>query len=310
MDLIFTEIKTVLVGFVAIGSYFAVIIGVFIWRERRRRLYTPFSEDMCRLPGHTLRRESENHSVDVLVWLLSGLFMLMWLCRQLYSTGLSVLIALLTIAVAFSAYKTLSAMHRYHTTTKGLRGEEYTGQELNFLMRDGAYVFHDIPYKYGNIDHVVVCQSRILAVETKAYSKPQNRKSQKREYEVSFDGESLKIPGHSKADPAKQAHTHAAYLRELIKKQCGVDYPVTPVVALPGWMVPNQGDWNLLVLNPKRARPLRMRLFKEKEHPDFKNVVVYVEKLARSVPLQRKVTDPDAHRHFDFWLKRKRIDNE
>ena len=100
--------------------------------------------------------------------------MLMWLCRQLYSTGLSVLIALLTIAVAFSVYKTLSAMHRYHTTTKGLRGEEYTGQELNFLMRDGAYVFHDIPYKYGNIDHVVVCQSRILAVETKAYSKPQN----------------------------------------------------------------------------------------------------------------------------------------
>ena len=115
MDLIIREFKTALVGFLAITSYFALIVGVFIWRERQRRLYTPFSEDMCRLPGHTLRRESEDHSADILVWLLSGLFMLMWLCRQLYSTGLSVLVVLLTIAAAFCAYKTLSAMKRYHT---------------------------------------------------------------------------------------------------------------------------------------------------------------------------------------------------
>ena len=234
--------------------------------------------------------------------------MLMWLCRQLYSTGLSVLVVLLAIAAAFCAYKTLSAMKRYHTSIKGLRGEEYTGQELNFMMRDGAFVFHDIPYKYGNIDHIVVCPSRILAVETKAVSKPQKANSEKRECEVSFDGEKLTIPGHSDADPIKQAKAHASYLRKLIKKECGVDYPVTPVVALPGWMVLNEGDWNLLVLNPKRARPLRKRLFKEQEHPEFERVVVCVEKLARSVPLQRKATDPDAHKHFDFWLRRKRVD--
>ena len=219
MDLIFTEIKTVLVGALAIGSYFALIIAAFVWREKQRRLYTPFSEDMCRLPGHTLWRESENHNIDILVWLLSGLFMLLWLCGQLYTSGLSVHVVLLAIAVAFCAYKTLSAMKSLHTTTKGLRGEEYTGQELNFLMRDGAFVFHDLPYKYGNIDHVVVCPSRILAVETKAFSKPQKANSEMREYEVSFDGEKLTIPGHSDADPAKQAKTHASYLRKLIKKE-------------------------------------------------------------------------------------------
>ena len=300
MDLIITEIKTTLVGFLAIASYFAAIIGAFLWREKRRRLYSPFSEDMCRLPGHTLRRESEDLSIDVAVWLISGLFMLLWLCRILYTSGSSVLITALFVAIGFCTCLSLFKMQRLHTTTKGLRGEEYTGQELNFLMRDGAFVFHDIPYKYGNIDHVVVCPSRILAVETKAFSKPQKANSEKREYEVSFDGGKLTIPGHSEADPAKQAKTHASYLRKLIKKECGVDDPVTPLVALPGWMVPNEGDWNLLVLNPKRARPLRMRLFKEKEHPEFERAVVCVEKLARSVPLQRKVTDPDAHKHFDF----------
>ena len=305
MDLITTEFKTALFGFFAVASYFLLIVGAFVWREKQRRLFTPFSENMCRLPGHTLRCESEDHSVDVIVWLLSGLFFLMWLCRQLYASGFSILVVILLFVVCFCAFKTLSSMRQLHTTIKGLRGEEYTGQELNFLMRDGAFVFHDIPYNRGNIDHVVVCPSRILAVETKAFSKPQKANSDKREYEVKFDGQKLTIPGHENADPAKQAKTHAAYLRKLIKKECGVNFPVTPVVALPGWLVPNEGDWNLLVLNPKRAKALRKRLFKESEHPEFERAVVCVEKIARLVPLQRKFSDPDAHKHFDFWLSRK-----
>jgi len=46
----------------------------------------------------------------------------------------------------------------------GREGEEYTGQELNFLMSKGAIVYHDIPYIYGNIDHVVIALDKIFAI--------------------------------------------------------------------------------------------------------------------------------------------------
>lgn len=39
----------------------------------------------------------------------------------------------------------------------GLLGERAVGEELNHLMRQGAYVFHDVPTaSYGNADHVVI----------------------------------------------------------------------------------------------------------------------------------------------------------
>ena len=57
---------------------------------------------------------------------------------------------------------------------QGVEAEIATGQELSLLMRDGAWVFHDIPYQYGNIDHVIVSRGSIFAIETKGYSKPES----------------------------------------------------------------------------------------------------------------------------------------
>ena len=49
----------------------------------------------------------------------------------------------------------------------GLDGELATAEELNQLMLDGCRVFHDVPIRYGNVDHVVVHRSGVYAVNTK-----------------------------------------------------------------------------------------------------------------------------------------------
>ena len=47
-----------------------------------------------------------------------------------------------------------------------------TSEELNQLMLDGCRVFHDIPFPYGNIDHVVVSRSGVYSVNAKMCGKP------------------------------------------------------------------------------------------------------------------------------------------
>lgn len=43
----------------------------------------------------------------------------------------------------------------------------------------------------------------------------------------------------------------------------------------------------------------------ESKRDDFIKVLQHIESMARSVALQRKVTDPTARKHFDLFLKRR-----
>lgn len=54
----------------------------------------------------------------------------------------------------------------------GYDGEVATGQKLDRLMRQGAYVYHDVPAERFNIDHVVVSPQGMFAVETKGFRRP------------------------------------------------------------------------------------------------------------------------------------------
>src|SRR5690606_37340526 len=103
----------------------------------------------------------------------------------------------------------------------------YTGQELNFLMRQGAWVFHDIPYKYGNIDHIVVSKGGVFVVETKAVRKPVGEDG-KRKSKVSASGGKLHFPHHVTQAPIQQAKRHAEYVSEFLVRKTGKNYPVTP----------------------------------------------------------------------------------
>lgn len=187
----------------------------------------------------------------------------------------------------------------------GRECEEYVGQELNLLMRDGAFVFHDLPYRYGNIDHVVVGHDRVLVIETKGRRKPRGtRGARSRDAHVRFDGHTLIFPDHTTTEPLDQALRHAEHMREAIRRQCGFGVGVVPVVALPGWFVESvpYEEGGVLVVNPKRARALRGWLGKRGDRSRANRVACHLDSIARTIAPGSRRTDPDAAEHFDRWM--------
>jgi hypothetical protein len=146
----------------------------------------------------------------------------------------------------------LRARHirRVRNLKLGRDGERAVGQFLERLREDGAKVIHDFPGEKFNIDHVVVHQSGVYAIETKTYSKPDRG-----EAKILFDGQSIRMPGRElERDPVRQARAQAKWLQDLIVETSGKRVPVRPVVVFPGWFVVPTAEAkssDVWVLNPK-----------------------------------------------------------
>jgi hypothetical protein len=185
-------------------------------------------------------------------------------------------------------------------------GEQYTGMELNQLMRSGAWVYHDIPYQYGNIDHLIVSTGGIFTVETKTFRKPAGERESSRQSQVTFDGNELVFPHFRTSAPLEQARRHAKQVQDSIRKNLGIAVPVTPVVALPGWYVERSGRADAWVINPKRGGALASQVQKSVIPSDQTALIAnYIESVARSVPAGSRKMDPDATKHYDFWNNRR-----
>ncbi len=305
------SISNSLIGLIAFGalmSIFVLTIWMHLWLARRQGRYSPFTEDMFRLPAHSLRNEKSDLADDMTNYYLvfvaasCGLIFSVLFFDERPRLGAAIAA---TGGLVYALIKISRLFKRVRKVGLGCEGEEYTGQELNLLMTKGAFVFHDIPYKYGNIDHIVVGFDRILVVETKAVRKPQSPDSaQSREAVVKYDGETLVFPHFMTSKPIEQAKRHAAYLSDVIQKKCGVSFPVKPVVAIPGWFVERskEAGTDVLVVNPKRAKALFKWLGERQDKSTRNRVTNYIASVARSVSPNSKRTDPDASRDYDIWL--------
>lgn len=98
---------------------------------------------------------------------------------------------------------------------KGLRAERKVGDNLDRLMRVGAHVFHDIETSLGNIDHVIVSDRGVFAVETKYMSSP----------------EKLSLGIHP--DVTRQIRRNAGLLGRWFR-EAGLDIWVNPIIIVPG----------------------------------------------------------------------------
>jgi hypothetical protein len=137
----------------------------------------------------------------------------------------------------------------------GLTAEQVTGVQLNRLMSKGCLVMHDLPADGFNIDHVVISPRGVYAVETKSFRKPKQF-DRGDNYRVSFDGTALRFPDFIERDAPAQAERQAQWLARVLRESLGFDVPVTPALALPGWLVePNEAVWRgapVKVFSPMR----------------------------------------------------------
>jgi len=214
---------------------------------------SPLKEKPLRYPGQSLDEQLDQIKWDIFSLLLAPLFLVflaIWEWWRWYRHSPPQPIAATVLAIIVVGYcipKFLKYRRRRRDIELGREGERVVGQALEGLRQQGYLVFHDVPGKNFNIDHVIVSQRGIFSIETKTYRKPP-----KVNPSVTFNGENILLDGKSiYPSPVEQAKASAKWLRcDVLHESTGKWFPVTPVVVFPGWWVEEQKTREVWVLNP------------------------------------------------------------
>lgn len=221
------------------------LIYFLAMRHRRAPKRSPLTRDLLRSPGEHLRAQIEDLNLDFGGY-LATIIALPPLLYSLYlanpdtarSPTTTLIIAIISgfVSVAYVLFKMTRTFFLRRRLHLGYEAEVAVGQELNQLLRDQYWVFHDVPFERFNIDHVVVGRTGVFAVETKGRAKPLS-KDGKVSWEVNYDGKRLQFPGWTETAPIQQAQCQADALRNWLTAAVGEALPVQPVLVLPGWYI-------------------------------------------------------------------------
>lgn len=256
--------KQVAVLLVPVFLSFAVLCLLWLvtalFRLKRRRYRSPLTTHLLRGPGYSLLKEIERMNEDIDGWLLMLFmfptsFFLAYLASDRTSAWAFVLVGL--GFVVFDLIKLISLMRKRFSFRLGLDCETAIGQELNHLMHHGYRVYHDFPADGFNIDHVVIGQNGVFAVETKGRPKPGRGKGGD-DAKVMYDGQKLNFPGWVETKPLEQAKRQASWLSRWLTEEVGEKVVVYPALALPGWFI-DRKKRDLVFLNGKDCTSLPRR---------------------------------------------------
>jgi len=257
---------------IAVAAYFLLfagaVVGIQIWKIRRRRERPPVAFKLLRGPGETLRRrvaKSEEEfvfrvfgaaSVPVFAALavLGALIVIRPSTPLSIGLGVTVLVFLVTLIP--SARWALRDLLRSRDDHLGYLGEREVAEQMQPLSAKGYRVFHDVPAEGAktqfNLDHVTVGPTGVALIETKTRRKGRARSGFK-DHVVVFDGQRLIWPWGEDTHGLDQAKAEADWLGKWINQRTGVDTPVKPILALPGWWVEVKARGAVTVVNSKNV---------------------------------------------------------
>lgn len=148
--------------------------------------------------------------------------------------------ALWALWLAYVIWKLFRRFERIHALRLAYECELAVGQELDQLMLEGYRVFHDVQLENFNIDHIVIGQSGVFAVETNGRSKRRSTSGNDRAlYQVTYEDGVLKFPGWQDKRVLQKAASQADSAAQWLSGVTGFDVPVRPVLILPGWQIEN-----------------------------------------------------------------------
>ncbi|MDP2962992.1 MAG: nuclease-related domain-containing protein [Sulfurimicrobium sp.] len=195
----------------------------------------------------------------------------------------SIEVVIVLAVMIFLLFKIITLLKRFNKFRLGYEGEVAIAQELNLLMRDGAYVFHDVPAEGFNIDHVIVWPKGVYAVETKGRMKPKRDRGTE-DAKVVFDGQRLQFPGWTETAPLDQATRQAKWLAQWLSSAVGDKVGVKPVLALPGWFVELKAKSDVVIINGRNAPGTFGKLFHtELSDEMIKRIAHQLEQRCRNV---------------------------
>lgn len=251
---------------IAPAIIFVIFVGISVapiyfvrYKNNKSNKKTPLTQDLLRAPGHSLAVKINGMTMDI----FSNLLLVAVVPILLYCSYLSILLTgkspslfvisfLILTGLLFTFYQVRKIYKAFNLKTQfalGLDAEMAVGQELNYLMHEGYWVFHDFPAKDFNIDHVVIGKNGVFAVETKGRAKIDKLGKN----EVVYDGKVLKFPSWDETKPLEQAKSESAWLQNWLTREMGEKVEVQPVLALPGWFVSKTGKGSVSVINGKNS---------------------------------------------------------
>jgi Nuclease-related domain len=240
-----------------------LVVAYFVYSKKRinEKRKNPINSDLLRSPGESLAQQIEDTSLDIDSY-LSVLAIAPLLCYTMYLQNKPSLFNALTFTAVglgftvFFAYKLVKLSRVSNQLKLGFDAELAVGQELNSLVREGYYVFHDLHLNNSaedyNIDHVVIGATGVFAVETKGRSKLV-QKDGKAEFKVKFDGTQLIFPTWAETEPIAQAKRQAISLQKWLSSAIGETVEVKPVLAIPGWYIETSGKGDVAIINGKKS---------------------------------------------------------
>ncbi len=218
---------------------------------------SPLKAKPLRNPG-----ESVDHQINDLIYdsLLSYLFMagtfliiallewIRWYKNAPPKPLLYTIVAM--VACLIAAWKYRKTRSKVKSLKLGRDGQKAVGQYLELLREKGAKVFHDVPGKDFNVDHVVIHETGIYVVETKMLSKPDRG-----EAKLLFNGETVLKNGLAPdRNPIEQVSAAKSWLIQLLKESTGKRFSARAVLVYPGWYIERTAEAknsDVWVLNPK-----------------------------------------------------------
>ena len=254
---------------ILIFGIFAILASVLYLLRKHRQIKghrSSFTDNFLRSPGESLNRQimEVNDRITEYMFLVITVPVLFYAVyiSSLHFGNSKLSISIFTVfivvgmgVIAFYLFKLIKMLNLRRSYRMGYEGEIAVGQELNQLMRDGYYVYHDFPAEKFNIDHIVVGTPGVFAVETKARSKPTS-KDRKADAKVKYDGKCLRFPNGTDVESIEQAKQQADWLSKWLRIAVGEAVKVRPVVALPGWFVERVASGGIRVINPKNFRSI------------------------------------------------------
>jgi hypothetical protein len=277
-----------------------IVVGLLYWQLRRldadqRR--EAITTELRKLPASSLQKQRDDlverqlssvFAAIVIGFSTVGIFSSRRISVTTFNWDMLDSLALLTIIGSGFYYgrRMISEMPQGRKLKQAIRAEQAAAQELAASLAGDNRIIHDILAGDFNIDHVVITPAGVFAVETKSRLKPPAGNGTPK---VKYNGKQLEFPGWTETKPLEQASRQARWLADYLQKSTGESYPVTAVLALPGWYIERVAPISpgmVQVINPKNSgwlllpgkQPTRL------EPAAIQRAAFQIEKLATATP--------------------------
>jgi hypothetical protein len=248
---------------VAIACTFVFLLAAKSWQlvARSMSAHPNFPDAIMREAAQRFRDELETLSRKQSTYLGAGLmFVFIFAVAHTFEAQrlfegypawqLYVLLATLVAAAAFALYRLIRTIREWRQVRFLRDANIAVGHSLQRIATGHGRVFHDVVTSNGIIDHVIVGQSGIYAVNVVAHRALRRESVRLSEHELHF-----KPDGHS--IPISAIATRTTSLEQEFRDLLRNSVRVRSVIAVPGWDAESQSNKGHLVVNERTLPMLR-----------------------------------------------------